>query len=54
MVLPTTWQLMAVVVVFMALGLSLHTEACIYIMLANLDGYQNSWARVLGPNPGDW
>lgn len=53
-VLPTSWQLMAVVVIFLMLGLTLHAEACLYVMVANIEGYPNSWVRVLNPHPGEW
>ena len=53
-VLPTSWQILAVIVIFLVLGLTLHAEACLYLMIASLEGYPNSWARVLPPNPGHW
>lgn len=53
-VLPTTWQLMAVVLILLVLCIVLHAETCIYIMVASLEGYADSWVRVLPPNPGDW
>ena len=43
--LPTSWQFLAAVIILLVLGLVVHAEACMYILVAHIQGYENSWVN---------
>ena len=51
--LPTSWQFLAAVIILLVLGLVVHAEACMYILVAHIEGFANSWVqnvKSLGTN----
>ncbi len=54
-VLPTSWQFLAAVIILLVLGLVVHAETCMYILVAHIEGFDNSWvAEVAHLGTSDW
>ena len=53
--LPTSWQFLAAVIILLVLGLVVHAETCMYILVAHIEGFENSWvAEVSHLGTNDW